>query len=165
MSEWVIVAAVARNGVIGRGGALPWRLRSDLRHFRRLTTGHAVLMGRKTWESLGRPLPDRRNIVVSRDPSFTAPGAEVYPSLDAARAALADEPVVFVIGGAQLYRQTLPFADRLVLTEVDAEPPGDAFFPEWDRTRFVEVGRQALPAEESDEYPAVVVTYHRRPRI
>lgn len=165
MSEWVIVAAVARNGVIGRGGVLPWRLRSDLRHFRRLTTGHAVLMGRKTWESLGRPLPDRRNVVVSRDPSFTAPGAEVYPSLDAARAALADEPVVFVIGGAQLYRQTLPFADRLVLTEVDAEPPGDAFFPEWDRAHFVEVGRQALPAEESDEYPAVVVTYHRRPRI
>jgi dihydrofolate reductase len=165
MSEWVIIAAVAKNDVIGRGGVLPWRLRSDLRHFRRLTTGHAVLMGRKTWESLGRPLPDRRNIVVSRDPSFTAPGAEVYPSLDAARAALADEPVVFVIGGAQLYRQTLPFADRLVLTEVDAEPPGDAFFPEWDRAHFVEVGRQALPLEESDEYPAVVVTYQRRSRI
>ncbi|WP_028874209.1 dihydrofolate reductase [Tepidiphilus margaritifer] len=164
MSEWVIVAAVARNGVIGRGGALPWRLKSDLRHFRRLTTGHAVLMGRKTWESLGRPLPDRRNVVVSRDPSFTAPGAEVYPSLDAARVALADEPVVFVIGGAQLYRQTLPFADRLVITEVDAEPQGDAFFPEWDRSRFLEAGRQALPAEESDEYPAVVVTYIRRPQ-
>ena len=165
MSEWVIVAAVARNGVIGRGGVLPWRLRSDLRHFRRLTTGHAVLMGRKTWESLGRPLPDRRNVVVSHDPSFTAPGAEVYPSLEAARAALEAEPVVFVIGGAQIYRQTLPFADRLVITEVDAEPQGDAFFPEWDRRRFAEVGRQALPLEESDEYPAVVVTYHRRPRI
>lgn len=162
MSEWVIVAAVAQNGVIGRGGALPWRLKSDLRHFRRLTTGHAVLMGRKTWESLGRPLPDRRNVVVSRDPSFTAPGAEVYPSLDAARVALADEPVVFVIGGAQLYRQTLPFADRLVMTEVEAEPQGDAFFPEWDRSRFLEVGRERPEADPNDETPYQIVTYRRK---
>jgi dihydrofolate reductase len=162
MSEWVIVAAVARNGVIGRGGALPWRLRSDLRHFRRLTTGHAVLMGRKTWESLGRPLPQRRNVVLSRDPSFTAAGAEVYPTLEAARAALEAEPVVFVIGGEELYRQTLPFVDRLVMTEVEAEPQGDAFFPQWERNRFLEVGRERPEADPDDEYPYQIVAYRRK---
>src|SRR5690606_3145196 len=135
--EIVIVAAVARNGVIGRDNGLPWRLKADLQHFRALTMGHPIVMGRKTWESLGRPLPGRRNMVVSRDPLFRADGAEVFPTPQAAIAAAADEHV-FVIGGAQLYRATLPLADRLVLTEIRADVPGDAHFPPFDRSIYIE---------------------------
>jgi dihydrofolate reductase len=124
----LIIAAVAANGVIGRGGRLPWRLPADLAYFKGLTMGHAVLMGRKTWESIGRPLRGRLNIVLSRDPAFSAPGCTVVSNAAQALGAAGTEDV-FVIGGESVYAQMLPSADRLYITRVDEEPPGDARFP------------------------------------
>lgn len=126
-----LIAAVARNGTIGREGRLPWRLAADLERFRRLTLGRVVLMGRRTWQSLGRPLPGRRNVVLTRDPSFAAPGGEIVRSIDAARELAADAEL-FVIGGAAVYAAMLPYADRLFITHVDAEVAGDAVFPPID---------------------------------
>lgn len=161
-TEVVLIAAVARNGVIGRDNALPWRLKADLAHFRAATVGHPVLMGRKTWESLGRPLPGRRNIVVTRDPTYAASGAEVFPSLDAALAATGTTKV-FVIGGAEIYRQTLQRADTLVLTEVGADVSGDAFFPAFDRAHFIETRRETHAADADNELPFDFVEYRRKP--
>lgn len=129
-----LVAAVAENGVIGDAGRVPWRLPADQAHFRRLTTGHTVIMGRRTFESIGRPLPRRRNIVVSRNPAWRAEGAETARSLDAALEAARgdDDEWVFVVGGTELYREALPRADRLDLTRVHASVPGDTRFPEVD---------------------------------
>jgi len=131
-----LVAAVARNGVIGAQGRLPWHLPEDLKHFKKITFGHPVIMGRRTWESLGKPLAGRENIVVSRRPGFEAPGASVALSLEAAIALCAGEPVVFAIGGAEIYAAALTLADGLILTEIDAEYPGDTRFPRWDRTAW-----------------------------
>lgn len=137
MPEIVLVAALAEgNRVIGRDGDLPWHLPGDLRRFKRLTTGHAVLMGRKTFESiaerLGGPLPDRRNVVLTSRAELPGhPEVEAYRSVEAALEAMADEEVVFVAGGASVYRQLLPSADRLELTLVEGEPEGDARFPPW----------------------------------
>lgn len=139
-----LVAAVARNGIIGANGQLPWHLPEDLRHFREITLGHPVIMGRRTWQALPdrvRPLPGRRNIVVSRDAGFAAPGAEVVHSLDAALALVRDAPRAFVLGGAQLYALALPHADRLLLTEIDRDFEGDTRFPPWRREDFVETSR------------------------
>jgi dihydrofolate reductase len=131
-----LVAIVARNGAIGRDNALLWRLPEDLKHFKRTTLGSPVVMGRKTWDSIGRPLPGRRNIVITRDPQWQASGAEPAASLDAALALAKNEAKLFVIGGAQIYAQALPIADELVLTEVDADAAGDTFFPPWNRDAF-----------------------------
>lgn len=139
-----LVVAVARNGVIGKDGGLPWRLPEDLKHFRAVTTGHAIVMGRKTWDSIGRPLPQRRSIVVTRDPSFAAAGAEVAHDLGAAldlAFATDDEPRV--IGGGQIYAAALPLATALYLTEVDQDVDGDVHFPAFDRAAFREVSRRA----------------------
>lgn len=157
----VLIAAVARNGVIGRDNALPWRLKADLAHFKATTLGHPILMGRKTWESLGRPLPGRRNIVVTRDAQFAANGAEVYTSLDTALAAVT-EGKVFVIGGADIYRQVLPRASALILTEIDAEVTGDAFFPAFARDAFAEVSRSAQRADADNDHDFAFVEYRRR---
>ena len=138
-AEIVIIAAVARNGAIGRGNALLFNESADQRHFRQTTLGCPVIMGRKTWDSLParfRPLPGRRNVVVSRSAGLHAEGAEVAPDLDTALARVADAPRAFVIGGAQLYAQALPLANTLALTEIDADLDGDAFFPAWDRAAF-----------------------------
>lgn len=124
-----IIAAIGKNRVIGRAGKLPWHISDDLKRFKRLTMGNTVLMGRKTFESLGKPLPGRRNVVVT---SRTMPGIETYASLDAALAALADQGRVFVIGGAQIYAQVLEQADELYLTFVDGEYEGDVFFPPYE---------------------------------
>lgn len=151
------VVAVADNGVIGAGGDLPWRLPGDLKHFKAVTLGKPIVMGRKTWESLPkRPLPGRPNIVVTRQPGYRAEGAEVFPDLDAALAradALAgqsglEEPEVSVIGGAEIFRLTLPMTDRLYLTEVHATPEGDTWFPDIDRSDWTEKGRAAMPAQD-----------------
>ncbi len=128
-----LVAAVSRNGVIGANGKLPWHLPEDLAHFKKLTLGHPIVMGRRTWESLGRPLPGRENIVVSRKPGFEAPGASVASSLEAAIALCAGEAVAFVIGGAEIYAAALPLADGLVLTEIQQDYEGETRFPAWDR--------------------------------
>lgn len=134
-----LIAAVARNRVIGRGGALVWHESEDQKHFRRVTMGCPVIMGRKTWDSLPprfRPLPGRRNVVVTRNPGWHADGAERAGSLDEALALVADAAKVFVIGGADLYALALPRADELELTEIDAEFDGDAHFPDWPRAEF-----------------------------
>jgi len=142
-AELVLVAAVAKNGVIGNANALPWHLPEDLKHFKELTTGHSVIMGRKTWESLPerfRPLPGRHNIVVTRNPAYAAPGATVVHSLEEALKVGAGG-TVFVIGGAELYAHALPLARRLELTEIDAAFEGDARFPVVDGRQWREVAR------------------------
>jgi dihydrofolate reductase len=159
----VLVAAVARGGVIGRDGGLPWRLPEDARRFRELTIGHPVVMGRRTWDSLPdrfRPLPGRQNVVVTRNPGWRAEGAEPVPSLDAALRRLDGSERVFVIGGAELYAQALPRADALELTEIDVEYEGDAFFPAWRREEFEEVARDLHVS--ADGIPFAFATYVRR---
>jgi len=142
----VIVAAVGRNGVIGADGRLPWRIPEDLARFKRLTMGHAVVMGRATFESIGRPLPGRTNVVLTRRPGWSHAGVEVAGSLDDALAIAASSGHdVFVAGGAEVYRQTLSKADRLELTEVDAEPEGDTWFPPVDWSQWEEVSRHRHP--------------------
>jgi dihydrofolate reductase len=139
-----LIAAVARNGAIGKRNALLWHEPEDQKHFRRVTMGSPVIMGRKTWDSLParfRPLPGRRNVVVTRSTEWRADGAEAVTSIDAALALLAGSPRAFVIGGAEVYALALPFADELVLTEVDADLDGDIFFPAWDRNRYTCTGR------------------------
>ena len=155
-----LVAAVARGGVIGRDGGLPWRLPEDLAHFREMTMGHPVVMGRRTWESLPerfRPLPGRRNVVVTRSPDWDAEGAERAGSLDEALELLSGEDRVSVIGGGELFAAALPLSDELVLTEIDADFDGDTFFPDWDRGSFVEVARDERVA--ADGTPLAFVTY------
>lgn len=142
MSPLVLVLAVARNGVIGKDGKVPWYIPEDLKHFRAMTKGHAILMGRKTYEETKRPLPDRRNIVISRDPAFSAPGCEVVTSLEQGIAlARTTDPEPRVIGGAEIYRLALPLATRIYLTEVDRDVDGDTVF-HLDRTGFVETERR-----------------------
>lgn len=160
--ELVVIAAVARNGVIGRDNGLPWRLKADLAHFKTVTSGHPIVMGRKTWESIGRPLPGRRNLVVTRNAAYAAPGAEVFASpVDAIRAAaMADK--VFVIGGSQLYEQLLHQADRLLLTEVWADVDGDARLPTIDQRLFEEVRREPHSADADNEFDYDFVEYARR---
>ncbi len=157
-----LIAAVARHGVIGMDNRLPWHLPADLKHFKELTTGHAVIMGRKTWESLPakfRPLPGRRNIVVTRNDSFRAEGATVCTSLpDAIAAASGDE--AFVIGGAELYRAALPLADRLQLTEIDADYQGDTWFPLIDPGQWRETARETHGDAAGPAY--AFVTYQRK---
>jgi dihydrofolate reductase len=146
MPEIVIIAAVARNRVIGKDNRLLWNIPEDMAHFKALTAGHTVVMGRKTWESLPprfRPLPGRRNIVISRQADYTAPGAELAGSLENALKLVSTTTSVFVIGGEQIYRQAMAVADRLEITEVDLEPEGDAWFPEiaavdWQKTARTE---------------------------
>jgi dihydrofolate reductase len=137
-----LVAAVASDGIIGARGKLPWHLPEDLRHFRNLTVGHPVIMGRRTWESIGRPLPGRDNIVVTRRPGYEAAGAAVASSLGAALALCADRPAAFVIGGSELYAASLPQADGLVMTEIHRDFDGDTRFPDWDRSQWQETQRE-----------------------
>ena len=160
--EIVIVAALARNGVIGRDNGLPWRLKADLQHFRALTMGYPIIMGRNTWVSLGRALPGRRNMVVTRAPALQAEGAEVFDSPEAAVAAASEAERVFVIGGAQLYPSMLPHADRLVLTEVWADVQGDTHFPLLDRDDFIEERRDPRQADTDNEFDFDFVEYRRR---
>ena len=154
-----LVAAVAANGVIGGNGTMPWHLPEDLKHFKALTLGHPVIMGRKTWESLGKPLPGRENIVVTRTPGYDARGASVASSLDAALALCAGEPVVFVIGGGELYAEALPIADGLLLTEIQREFAGDVRFPDFDRAAWRATQRQ--PQTGADGLRFDFVSYER----
>jgi dihydrofolate reductase len=157
-----LIAAIARNGVIGIDNHLPWHLPADLKHFKTLTTGNTVIMGRKTWESLPnkfRPLPGRRNIVVTRNAAYRAEGADVAASLPAA-VALAASGEAFVIGGAELYDAALPLADRLCLTEIDKEYAGDTHFPAIDPARWREASRDTHRDESGLGY--AFVTYERR---
>jgi dihydrofolate reductase len=162
MTQLCLIAAVARNGVIGRAGGLVWHEPLDRRRFRRVTAGCPVVMGRRTWDSLPtrfRPLPGRPNVVVTRTRGWHADGATVVSGLREALAALAASPRVFVIGGAQLYASALPLAHQLVLTEIDADLEGDTHFPPWDRAQFVERSRQAHQGGDGTRF--AFVTYRR----
>ncbi len=156
-----LIAAVAANGIIGRDNAMPWHIPGELKHFKAVTMGHPVVMGRRTYESIGRALPGRLNVVVSRDPNWRAPGCEQSGSLAAAlELALAADPQVFVIGGAQMYAQALPQADALFLTEIHADFPGDTHFPAWSKNEWQETSRQ--PQQSPDGLRYDYVTYQRR---
>jgi len=164
----VLVAAVALNGVIGKNGGLPWRLKSDLQHFRRLTMGKPVIMGRKTYASIAKPLAGRTNIVVSRDRNFGAVGILVAPSIEAALAAARGDALrrgvheIAIIGGAEIYRQTMKKADRLVITRVQLQPEGDTGFPPIDQAIWQEAGAIQRPAGPEDEASSTVHVYERR---
>ena len=164
----VFIAALAQNGVIGRDGGMPWRLRSDMRHFRALTLGKPVVMGRKTYLSLSiKPLPGRTNIVVSRDAAFTLPGAIVAPSLEAALEAARGDALrrgvesVMVIGGADIYAQAMPLAQRLEITRVHLAADGDAVFPPIDPAIWRQSASTEHPAGPDDDAPYEVATYIR----
>lgn len=160
---------MAENRVIGCDNRLPWRLPNDLKRFRRLTVGHPVIMGRKTYESIGKPLPGRTNIVVTRTRGYLAPGCAVVDSLEAALKAADEAPhdppehrEAFVIGGAELYAQTLPLAQRIYLTLVHAEVEGDTFFPEFDLSGWCEVSREDHGPDEQHAYAYSFITLERR---
>jgi dihydrofolate reductase len=156
-----LIAAVPRNGAIGKGNDLLWREPEDQKHFRRVTMGSPVIMGRKTWNSVPerfRPLPGRRNVVLTRDPEWRAAGAETVTSMAAALDLLHGEAKAFVIGGAEIYALAMPFADELELTEIDADLDGDTFFPDWDRTRF-EVYSRSEPGVAADGNRYTFTTY------
>lgn len=161
----VAVAAVARNGTIGHDNDLVWRIPEDLAHFKRVTLGHPVLMGRRTWDGLPprfRPLPGRRNLVLTRQPGWQAEGAETVHSLDEAIARCTGSERLCVIGGAQLWAVALPRVDELILTEIDQDFEGDTAFPSWDRSAFVEARRERLRASAPNDFALDFVTYVRR---
>ena len=164
MTRLALIAAVARNGAIGLNNELPWRLPEDQQHFRRVTLGCPVIMGRKTWDSLParfKPLPSRRNIVVTRNAQWQAEGAERASSLDDALALAAGAGKAFVVGGAELYRLALPLCDELVLTEVARDFAGDVFFPAFERGAFREVSRERHHSGPPNDFDYAFVTYHR----
>lgn len=158
--ELVLVAAVARNGVIGANGGMPWHLPADLKHFKAITLGHPVVMGRRTFESIGRALPGRRNVVVSRSLSSAPDGCVLAASLEEAVRA-AEAATVMVIGGGELYRQALPRASRLELTLIDAAPAGDTRFPPWSLKDWQLVAMQVCPADQANPYRLVFCTLTR----
>jgi dihydrofolate reductase len=167
--ELVLVVARARNGVIGNKGALPWHLPADLKRFKVMTVGKPVIMGRKTFESIGRPLPGRHNIVLTRDADWRAAGATVVPNLAEAIAAAGLDPraraeAIMVIGGAQIYAEALPSATRIELTEVDAAPDGDTTLPAFDPVRWREVARETHPADgEAPGFSFVTLVRNQEP--
>ena len=156
-----MIAAMAKNRVIGVDNRLPWRLPADLKHFKRTTLGHAVIMGRKNYESIGRPLPERRNIVVTTTRGYQAPGCIIVHNLDDAIAAAGDDPEIFVIGGARIYEQMLPRAQRLYLTLIEADIRGDTLFPEFDSGQWRELQREAYRADASNPYDYTFVILER----
>jgi dihydrofolate reductase len=162
-----LIWAMARNGVIGRDNKLPWYLPEDLKYFKRVTTGKPVIMGRKTYDSIGRPLPNRTNIVITRDPGLTLPGVKVVTSLEdalelaRAESVISDVDEVIVMGGAEIYAQALPHADRLYVTLVHAKVDGDAVFPPIDLGNYQELAREDFSAEGPNPYDYSFVVYER----
>lgn len=157
-----LIVAVSDNGVIGRDGELPWRLPDDLRHFKRLTMGHPLIMGRRTFESIGRPLPGRRSLVLSRDPAYRPDGVEVYESFEQALAAAGALDEAFVVGGAAVFAAALPLADRIWLTRVHADVVGDVHFPEPDPARWRLVSSEDHDADAEHELPFSIQLWERR---
>ena len=156
-----IIAALARNRAIGRDNNMPWRLPEDLKRFKRLTMGHVVIMGRKTFESIGSPLAGRENIVITRSRNWSRAGCGVAPSLEAALAAAGESRDAFVIGGAQIYALALPYARRLYMTEIERHFDGDAFFPEFDRSQWREVSRERRASGGAGGFEYDFVEYER----
>ena len=157
-----LIAAVARNGAIGKAGGLPWRLSSDLKRFKALTLGKPLIMGRKTFDSVGRPLPGRRVIVVTREPGWRRPEVDVAHSLEAALALAAGAPEIMIGGGGEIYRLALPHAERLYITEVDLAPVADVRFPEIDPALWRETARESGERGAKDEAEFAFVQYERR---
>ena len=161
----ILIVAKATNQVIGKDNQLIWKLSADLKRFKNLTTGHHILMGRKTYDSLGKPLPNRTHLIITRNPDFQAPeGHYAFSSLEEAVIFCNKIEVekLFIIGGGQIYKKALPLCDQLEITEVHAEPEGDTFFPEIDPTQWKETGREEFPADEKNEFPYAFVTYEKR---
>ena len=160
-SKVSLIVAVAKNGVIGTGGTMPWHITEDFAHFKAVTLGHSVVMGRKTYESIGRPLPRRRNIVITRNAELSIEGCEMATSLEAALAMCEGEEEVFVIGGGEIYRQAMPLADKLYITHVGIEVEGDTCFPNIDPTVWREVCREDFERGKDFEHPFSFVDYER----
>lgn len=156
----ILIAAQTKNRVIGKDGKMPWHLPADLRYFRETTSGHTVVMGRKTYESMGRPLPNRRNIILTRQKDLKIEGCEVFNDIEEVKKQFKDEEV-FVIGGAEIYELSLPFADRVYLTEIDAELDGDTFFPEIDKSKWREISRKTYIKDEKNKYSLDFVIYEK----
>jgi dihydrofolate reductase len=155
MPDIILIAALAPNRTIGHNGKIPWHIRDDLKRFQQLTLGHTVIMGRKTFDSIGKPLPGRRNIVLTRAAAAAIPGVETFSNLDAALKSCADNTAVFIIGGAEVYRQALPLAGKMLLTEVHAEHNGDTKFPEYDRSQWRETSRSRHADHDFVEYQRI----------
>ncbi len=157
------ILAMSKNGVIGDSNDLPWYLSADLVRFRQITTGHTVVMGRKTWDAvydrIGKPLPNRTNVVVSRDTDLTLEGAVVVSNI---QEALKKDEDIYIIGGAQIFQQALPYIQKLYLTEVDAEIRGDTYLPEFDRSYWQEISRESHPADEKNDYPYTFLVFERK---
>ena len=162
MAKISLIAALGNNRVIGWHNQLPWHLPADLRHFKDLTLGKPVLMGRKTHESIGRPLPERLNLVVTRDDNFTVSGCQIFHSIPAALAHVANEPEIMVIGGAEIFAACLPQAHTLYLTSIRHDFAGDSFFPTWDAEAWQEVERLDCKPDEKNPYDYSFVTLKRK---
>lgn len=158
-----LIVAMARNGVIGREGTIPWHLSTDLRRFRKLTMGHPMIMGRKTFESIGRPLPGRTSIVLTRQPDFQPEGVTVVSEWEAALAEVSAAPEYFVIGGGDVYRLALPHVDRIYLTRVAAEVSGDVTFPELDWSAWQLVEESQHEADDRNTWPHTFQVWRRKP--
>jgi len=156
-----IIVAMAENRVIGNDNALPWRLPADLKHFKAMTVGKPIIMGRKTWESLPGRLPDRIHIIITANPDYVADGCVVVRSLEAALEAAGDVPEVMIVGGTMLYQQALPLADRIYLTLVETQVEGDARFPEFDPGQWQEIERQRHPSDDRNPYAYSFLTLSR----
>ena len=156
-----LIVAMANNRVIGKDNQMPWHLPADLQHFKSVTMNHPILMGRKTFESIGRPLPGRRNLVISRNPELAIDGTETYTSIDDAVAACDDVEEIMIIGGSTLYQQTIDRADRLFLTFIDLDTDGDAHFPDWKHLDWQEVDREAHEPDDKNHYHYEFVTLNR----
>ena len=157
-----IIVAMDKNQLIGKNNALPWHLPADLAYFKRVTTGKTVLMGRKTYDSIGKPLPNRRNMIISRNAEFQARGCEVVDSIDAALMLIKDDTEVMIMGGACFYQQILPMVDRLYITEVGGEFTGDAYFPKFNRHHFIEISRESYQPDEKNIYAYNFTILQRR---
>lgn len=157
-----MIAAMAEGRVIGEGGSMPWHLPADLQHFKKITSGHPILMGRKTFDSIGRPLPKRRNIVLTRDKSFSAEGVEVIHDFSSVTSLMKEEEEFFVIGGATIYEQLLPKAERLYITDIHHSFNGDTFFPAIDRKNWVAISEEKGIVDEKNQYPHTFLVYERK---
>lgn len=156
-----LIAAVARNGVIGRDNDLPWRLSTDLQYFKKITSGHAIILGRKNYESIGRPLPNRTNIIITRDKDYTEQGCLVAHSLEQAIALAGNDNEIFIIGGAQIYALAMDSISRMYITEVKVDVEGDVIFPDYDNSQWREISRESHHADEKNEYDFDFVIYEK----
>jgi len=157
MPEYIIIVAIAQNGVIGRNGQLPWHLPSDLKHFKKTTMNYPLIMGRKTFDSIGKPLPGRDNIVLTRDTSLTLPGCTVVHSIEEALEHCQDQEKVFIIGGADIFEICYPITDTIIVTALEREVPGDVYFPDIDPEKF----KQTESIQYDLEEPYSIIRYER----